>query len=303
MSQWNRGIAYCALILATWCASCATKRTEPPPLGEPGETELMRAATLGQSNVVESLLAEAKDKNLDERDWAGRTPLMLAALTGQVDIVDILLAHGAHPDARDDSGWTALAFAAERGHAAIVDTLYQHGADFNASMKADRLFGRRDVTVLMVAASAGHTKIVTNLIHWGARVNMRDWNGYTAFMYACCRGHLETAKTLLANGAEASVVSEDGKTPMIVAMLDRQEHTDIVTNLIQWGADVNARDKHGWTALMFACGRGYLASAGALLAAGADASVKSVDGKTALTLAEQSQNSELVFLLKQKLGG
>jgi hypothetical protein len=98
------------------------------------------------------------------------------------------------------------------------------------------------------------------------------------------------------------VKDEDGRTALIMATLDKLEHVEVVTNLIQWGVEVNTRDKNGWTALMHACRRGFVETAKALLAAGADATVSTDDGKTALTLAEQAKNPELVSLLKQKTG-
>ena len=123
MSASSRNAFYLLLIVSIWCTSCATKPPSFSPVGHYGLTKLMYATTLGQSNVVESLLAKVRDKNVDERDWIGRTPLMFAAQTGQVAIVNILLAHGAHPNSRDDYGWTALALAAERGHVEIVNQL------------------------------------------------------------------------------------------------------------------------------------------------------------------------------------
>jgi ankyrin repeat protein len=111
---------------------------------------------------------------------------------------------------------------------------------------------------------------------------------------------LETAKALLAAGADPTVKSEEGRTPLIMAAFDGR--TEVVTNLIQWGAGVNVKDKNGWTALMCASWRGHLETAKTLLAAGADPSMKSEDGKTALTLATQVKNPDLISLLEKRLG-
>lgn len=51
--------------------------------------------------------------------------------------------------------------------------------------------------------------------------------------------------------------------------------------LIERGADVNARCSSGWTPLMRACNAGDLESARLLMEAGADPTVKNLEGYTA----------------------
>jgi ankyrin repeat protein len=55
------------------------------------------------------------------------------------------------------------------------------------------------------------------------------------------------------------------------------------------GADVNARNKYGLTALIAAAGHGTAENMKVLLDAGADASVKDKDGKTAWDLAQDNE--------------
>ena len=55
------------------------------------------------------------------------------------------------------------------------------------------------------------------------------------------------------------------------------------------GADLTARDEHGLTSLMMAAGRGTAESVKVLLKAGADASVKDKDGKTAWDHAQDNE--------------
>ena len=52
--------------------------------------------------------------------------------------------------------------------------------------------------------------------------------------------------------------------------------------LIQAGADVKVVDKNGWTALMFAAGRGHNKCMELLIQAGADVKVVDKNGWTAL---------------------
>ena len=63
------------------------------------------------------------------------------------------------------------------------------------------------------------------------------------------------------------------------------------------GADVNARDGRGWTALMHAVNKGYILLVEPLLAAKADMDVRGPDGATALFMAVAHGQTEIIMLL------
>lgn len=78
---------------------------------------------------------------------------------------------------------------------------------------------------------------------------------------------------------------------------------ELVQILIRLGADLNAKDKiHGWTPLMQATFYGQKEVAGMLLKAGADPTINSKDGSTALDLAFFIDNAdpELVQILAKE---
>ena len=79
-----------------------------------------------------------------------------------------------------------------------------------------------------------------------------------------------------------------------------------VRQLIQDGADVNAKNEYGWTPLMLAAyNNSNLATLTALLDAGADAKAKNNEGKTALDCArknEKLKDTPALKLLEEKTG-
>jgi ankyrin repeat protein len=74
--------------------------------------------------------------------------------------------------------------------------------------------------------------------------------------------------------------------------------TDIATALIERGANVNAVNAHGVSALMIAAARGNIPMMGLLLEAGADPKLKSAAGKTAIDIARDNLNEDAVKSIK-----
>ena len=66
------------------------------------------------------------------------------------------------------------------------------------------------------------------------------------------------------------------------------------------GAQIDAKDKEGRTALLRAATSGQVGNIKVLLNAGADLTAKDNDGKTALALALEAENNDVVNVLKER---
>lgn len=123
--------------------------------------------------------------------------------------------------------------------------------------------------------------------------------GLAAFFH-----HPEVVRYLVAAGADPRAAA---KNPMNVtalhsAVADGGDRESALA-LIAAGADVNARQRHGWTALHGAADSGDRAIVEALLAAGADPALANRDGKTAADVARERGHAELVALLESAGSG
>ncbi len=184
----------------------------------------------------------------------------------------------------------ALVKAAFKDDITAVRQLIASGVDANTIDKD------ADTTALMQAVEHGNSEMVQALFAAGANVNLKNKRGQTALMHL---GEHSTARMvcdLIAAGAKLNQRDDEGNSALMnAAAIDNSE---VLQTLLEAGAKVNAKNKEGETALMIAARDGLVQNVKALIEAGADVNKKDNDGSTALAHAKDSENAEIVELLK-----
>ena len=219
-----------------------------------GKTPLYRAAEINQLAVVKFLLDSGADVNF--RTYAnGVTALLGAVSSGHKGMVEYLLSRNANIDLAGEEGMsnfsgTPLHRAVELGFKAVVTTLLEHKPKLNVRDK----FGR---TPLNIAASRGYLAIVEELIKAGASVKDKGKDDDTALHSAASSGNKGVVEYLLKQGAELEAKTTKGKTPLLIAVEQRDtggggDRLGSIASLLTAGADVNATDAEGQSPLIFA---------------------------------------------------
>ncbi|KAF8490662.1 hypothetical protein F5888DRAFT_1098085 [Russula emetica] len=166
-------------------------------------------------------------------------PLYYAAMLGFRDLARHLIAeHPQHVTVRGGSEVTPLHVAASGGHSDILSLLIEHGADMNGR-------GRYGGTPLHRASEKGRLEAGQFLLDRGADIDVQNDYKNTALMYATASGHAEFARMLLERGAMIDPRGRRGWTALHLAA--KYGRIGAVRLLLEHGADVNVRDGNGYT--------------------------------------------------------
>lgn len=151
---------------------------------------------------------------------------------------------------------------------------------------------------LLQSALEGDLKKVEEALEAGAEINTPDPEGHTALMFAAYNGHSEIVLKLLDHGAGIGRRDVMGRTALLYAATGPFPET--VRILLDKGAKPNVvdSDEH-FSPLMHAAAEGNLDVVKILVEAGADATLKDIDGDDAYSFALQSGHQAVADFLKQ----
>jgi ankyrin repeat protein len=265
-----------------------------------GSTPLLFVARHGSIDAARLLLD--RGAAIDGQDKAGATPLLTAVIRGHVELAEFLLDRGANPNRsgkpynalhwaagtwetvlttdykfqESDGEWAALrGIPSKDAKIGLIKALVAHGADVNANASSEPV-------------RFGYTMIG----QWGPAFR----RGMTPFYIAAVAADVDVMRLLLALGADPTIGSVNHTTPLMVAAgrvrldyesrIREEDAVDALKLLLETGADVNAINDAGETALHAAALAGLDRVVEYLVQQGASLTARTKDGKTALALAE-----------------
>jgi ankyrin repeat protein len=250
-----------------------------------GNTALMFAAR--QGDLASSRLLLAAGANPNDVSTEGMSPVVMASYSGHGDVAAFLLSKDANPNAAE-VGYAALHTAVLRGDRELVKTLLMYGANPNVRITKGTAITREGEDLILPSPLAGATPF------------------YLAAKFL----EVDMMRVLAKAGADPKLGTSDGTTPLMAAAgigwgggVDRRgrdtsgtetvsndadQALDAATLALELGADVNAANDSGDTALHGAAAKGYDAIVQLLADKGARLEQKNKRGRTALAGAKKS---------------
>lgn len=214
------------------------------------EAILLLAAELGEEAILSTVLDHGVNCNfqyLPSNDSScSVAPLLEAIRRENINIIKTLLERGANADEpfiQYEHPISALTLAAEIGNKEIVELLL----DFGASIDQPSYY-----TALCAASMQNHYEIAELLLNRGAKADIN-----LATYYAVCDNYQKIVVLLLDHGADPNYFYEEmdlNDTCLIKALANG--NLEIARILLERGANVNAKDINGQTALHAALWRG-----------------------------------------------
>jgi ankyrin repeat protein len=275
-----------------------------------GFTPMLFAAQQGNVEIGRMLLAAGAAVNADD---GGPAPLLIAINSARVPFSLFLLEQGANPNAASRDGETALHAAISIGGRKIgfdpdaavrepsdkgklIAALLARGADANA--RARRV-------PLRFNAGQGSDPSSRSADNFGVA---RSRQGATPFWVAAENADVEVMRMLLDAGADPTARTDDQTTALMIAAGlghggDRYERfwsgaraAESVKFLVEHGADVNARNESGFTALHGTAFVGADEAAEYLVQRGAQVNAQDFLGRTAFRIAEGHKGGGMSFV-------
>jgi ankyrin repeat protein len=215
-----------------------------------GFTPLLFTVRAGDIESSDILLVAGAD--IEVVGWRGMTPLLLASVSGHEELGLFLLEEGANPNARDQNNATALHYTVLMGITALNGIRYANYTDHIFRPSLDEL------AVALVERGADPNVQFVNMPAVGGDRD-RTGIGASPLLLAAATPDPEMMRLFVEAGADPLLATTANLTPLMVAAgLSRgQDYTEeelvlaleAVRLLVEWGANVNANNDDGLTAL------------------------------------------------------
>jgi uncharacterized protein len=274
----------------------AEPRMQARPSG--GFTPLLYAARKGCLECVRILLKAHADKNLADPD--GVTPMLMAVTNFNFDVAALLVQQGANVDKWDAWGRAPLYAAVD------LNTLPTGGRSDRPSL--DKTSSLELIKMILEAGANPNLQLKL----FPPYRSLRDDRGAdglltigtTPLVRASKAGDVAAMRLLVAHGANLELPTVNGITPLMAAAGNGSNAIDTrgrykaeeqsigaVKVLLAAGANINARDDSGQTALHGAASWGWNGLVKTLAANHADLMAKDAQGRTAADIARGSASS------------
>ena len=239
------------------------------------DAEYVRTVISNENINLNSKLPDDYPNNL-----GGATPLLYSIYKNAREITEILINNGANLKARDFKTWNSIMYAAAFSDLNTIALL----AEKDSSLLDTKT--EFNVTPLHIACDYNNLETVMYLCtNSNIDINARDIDGWTALYHAAHSKSMETYNLLIILGADTNIADNNNVLPETVLTRKIEDEVNEVREidielfkaiekddsrsiraLINRGANINAKDGYGLSALHLAIKNNSIRSVNVLLA-------------------------------------
>jgi len=210
---------------------------------------------------IVKLLVKYSKKGIKEKNASGNLPIHIAVTNRNTSLVDFMLQQGIDIDAEDNEGNSLLLSALQSNNISMAMYLIEKGS-------------------------------------WIEKMERKcSWR---PLHYVALRSELELAKILVARGAIVNSSTDEGQTPLLISCLSEVEDktaAKVVLFLLKSGSNPSKNDVLGYAPIHRAAERGSLLLLTLLLQFGADVNARTGQGETAFYFAYQGKHLSCVHTI------
>lgn len=258
-------------------------------------------------SAKEAMLAEMEktSKNPEElfTTYSHYSALMFFAYKGSLKEIQLLLDKQADVNLKDIRGATALHYALVKGHMEAAELLQKNGAEIDSYAEALEIIVRDDLGRARASSSdvfsqkgpfeyppvfflaKGQLELLQIILENGLDTNLANGNGKTLLEHQLDLRAKENIRLLLKSGADPNL--PELFLLKSVCLFGAESASDV----LEAGAEVNAKDKYGNTALIRAVRDNLYKEVELLLLSKADPEIRNQMDKSALDYALENYNS------------
>ena len=209
-------------------------------LSKMSETSMQKiffeAVENGDTDFMSFLLANCPhpERLVNSYNKFGNTPLMISAFLQDYNTTKFLLENGADPNLLDTKGIQVSLLNEDKLY--VIKKFWDENLVFDGKDHIWHRCGGSTALMMLLCQRDADVKIAELLISYGAQVNLKNNEGFSALMFSVEIGNVAAVKLLIKNGAKVNEQDVFGNSNLLHAVCNMYTE-NLVPTLIFAGAD------------------------------------------------------------------
>ncbi|CAH1797675.1 unnamed protein product [Owenia fusiformis] len=215
-----------------------------------GHIEVARALLDGGADLhhLPDKLSDTRSISTNISAWStnrnrNSTLIHVAIVQSNLEMVKLLVEYGVDLNDQDESGETALSYAITSGNVDIVQFLISEVSETGIDVTSTD--NNRNNPLHLLSYCKDPDNLVQTLINLGCDINAQNADGNTPLHCAILGEHSTLVELLLDNDPDMSLLNQNGLGPAHLCVAKFYQDVKVLISLLSHGADVNSKTIDG----------------------------------------------------------